>query len=409
MGRDVFVVVAATASIAACSFAPSDATSSGGRDGGGGDVGNHGDASAIDSPASDGAGACTALPPSVNVDVTAFSFTSAPAWTCSGSGTTTIDSSGTGAISSPCGDTPAFATGVAQLAGGASVMVVPLRSLTVTDNHTLRLTGSAPIVLLVGGDVLVDSSGSIDAGATGAAPGPGGSLASVCTSQAQGLALGGTNQPGWGGGGGGFGTAGGQGGMSTINGGFAVAGQTLEPLRGGCSGMTGGGAPAGGGGGAFEISAAGTITIGSTGPAALLASGGGAPSCTDSGGDVGGNGGGAGGGILLVAPTQPAFGSGGVARAHGGAGGQGMTGNGTGDAGEDGHVSDDDAATDTSGTPGGGDGDDHGRVGGLARYSSAGTLAVAGQATTMQGGGRGGGGGGGGVIVVTTAPATACP
>jgi hypothetical protein len=345
---------------------------------------------------------CTPTPPAVNVDPTPFDFATAPAWSCT-SGTTTIDSMSAGSIANPCGGLPSASIDVAQTTGGTSVMVVPLSGLSVTGGAALHLQGPTPIVLLVAGDVLVDTGGSIDANATGATAGAGGSLGAVCTTQANGEAQPGHDEPGWGGGGGGFGTAGGQGGYDVTNGGFAVAARTLEPLRGGCAGTIGNTGVAGAGGGAFEISATGTITIGRDGAALLAARGGGAPGVTGNG--TGGNGGGAGGGILLVSPEPVGFGSGGVVRANGGAGGAGIAnGGGTGYAGSDGHTADDEPAVDASGTAGDG-GNDDGRPGGIASRSGSGSASQPGGTTGPQTGGRGGGGGGGGLIVVTTVPA----
>jgi hypothetical protein len=68
----------------------------------------------------------------------------------------------------------------------------------------LRLKGDKPIVFLVAGNVLVDSGGMIDAGATGQTPGPGGNNATQCVGQTGGYGL-----RGAGGGGAGFGTVGG--------------------------------------------------------------------------------------------------------------------------------------------------------------------------------------------------------
>ncbi|MGE5185982.1 MAG: hypothetical protein ACM31C_28195 [Acidobacteriota bacterium] len=355
----------------------------------------------IDAPDGGGSG-CTmhTLPPSVNVNpgTWAASFLTAPVWSCTSGGTTTIDST-TGTVSSTSCDlgTPALANGVAQASAGPTVLVVRLRGLTVSNGHILKLVGDKPIVLLVAGPVEMTSGGIIDAGASGATPGPGGSP-SACADQASGLGQAGSS--GWGGGGGGFGTAGGQGGWNTTNGGNANGSIGLTPLRGGCAGgATPGSSMVGGGGGALEISAATTITI-DTG-SIVAASGGGGPATTG-----GGNGGGAGGGILLVAPALPSLGSSGVARANGGAGSSGdnaSSGGGPNTAGQDGHLGDNNPAT-------GGSGGDAGRSGGLAYIVGTGTLTTApGSSTSPTQNGRGGGGGGGGRIVVTTWPtSTSC-
>lgn len=357
---------------------------------------------------------CTthAVPPSVNVDASqwAASFLTAPAWNCTASGTTTIDSA-TGMVSSTScalGNVTGN-NNVAQLdSTGPAVFVVRLTHLSITNGHVLRLTGDKPIILLVAGDVLVDSGGLIDAGATNMTPGPGGSSA-LCVDHASGRGTQ-ASSSGWGGGGGGFGTAGGQGGYNIVNGGLSTGMASLIPLRGGCVGGTGNGAAASGqfggaGGGAVEIAASGTITVGSAGAGIIAASGGGAPAFTG-----GGNGGGSGGAILLVAPTAPGFGTMGTARAHGGSGSEGSSSGNSNAAGGDGHINDDNPATDTSGVAGGGNGYDHGRTGGLAYKIGAGAVMTApGNMTSAQTGGRGGGGGGGGRIVLTTSAAsTSC-
>ena len=354
---------------------------------------------------------CTdhALPPAVNVDPKPFAakFLSAPQWSCTATGITTIDSHAGTVVSTTCELGLLSTTNdVAQLdPTGSPVFVVRLQGLQVTNGHVLRVIGDKPVVILVAGDVVVDTNGVIDASAAGATAGPGGSPL-TCTDHDSGLGTMGTNT-GWGGGGGGFGTPGGQGCYMTINGGAVNGSQLLTPLRGGCPGGTSRGAGQGGaGGGAIEIAASGTIAIGATGPANIVASGGGGRNS-----DGGGNGGGAGGGILLVAPANPRLGALGALRAHGGSGTGGASSAGTSsNDGGDGHTVDNIAATDTSGNAGGGNNNDNGRTGGLAhRTGTGGIMTAAGNATNQQNGGRGGGGGGGGRIVVTTsAAATSC-
>ncbi|HEX7478112.1 MAG TPA: C-type lectin domain-containing protein [Polyangiales bacterium] len=293
---------------------------------------------------------------------------------------------------------------------GPNVMVVRLKGLTVSSNHVLKLTGDKPIVVLVSGNVLVDSGGKIDASATNTTAGPGGNLASQCSGATggDGRAATSASDDSDGGGGGAFGTAGGRGGRGngrTSGGGTAgaVSADTdLQPLRGGCAGGRGGNsnnAAAGGGGGAFQLSASGTITIGTgTNTGYLIASGGagkGQPMNNNCEGD-GGDGGGSGGGILLQASVPASFGSNGVARVHGGGAG-GATECNTSTAGQAGHSADDSAAN--GGT---GDGSAGGK-GGLCRGLGCTTAA-----TGLVGGdtalGAGGGGGGGGRIVGASAP-----
>ena len=350
---------------------------------------------------------CTSheLPPSLNVDATQWSasFLASPRWDCSGAGTTTIDSQSGLVTATNCDvGTIDVTDDVAQIGGGPNVMVVRLRGLSITGGYTLQLTGDKPIIILVAGDVVVDGGGLIDAGARAGVPGPGGS-SPACADKATGLGEVATVD-GWGGGGGGFGTAGGQGGYNVVNGGLASG--TLTPLRGGCAGGTGNTTPgmgqlAGAGGGAVELSASGTIAIGATSAANIAASGGGAPAFTG-----GGNGGGAGGAVLLVSPVAATFGAGSALRANGGSGSSGSS-SGSNLAGGDGHVADNAPATDSSGTPGGGNGNDHGRAGGIATWDASGLASVAGQLPTQQVGGRGGGGGGGGMLEVTTGTDTA--
>jgi hypothetical protein len=368
------------------------------------------------------AGVCCnpiALPPSINVDATSWaaSFKSSPTWNCNAAGTTTVDSTQGTVTGDNCGGTATadFTNDVTQ-SGGPNVMVVRLTGLTVTNNHVINLIGNKPITFLVAGDVLVDLGGKIDAGASGTTAGPGGSLAAPCSvgvgSDASASATGG--------GGGGFGTTGGTGksgnGSSGGAGGAVSAGTNLQPLRGGCSGGTGGNGrgAAGAGGGAFEISASGTITIGTGSNAAILsAAGGGSPAAASSGGDAsaganntGSGGGGSGGGILLAAPSAPAIGGSGSLRAHGGAAGsaQGLQ---AGTSGQDGHSSDNSAAT--GGTAGDSFGENGGNGGlcagvGCATASAAG---AGGQAISNFVG-SGGGGGGGRIQVVTAAPTLVC-
>lgn len=360
--------------------------------------------SSIDGPDPD-APRCLVLPPSVHVDTMqwAASFRSAPLWNCSGAGETRIDSA-TGTVTNACGGMD-ITPSVPQMGGGSDVMVVRLRELRVTTDHVVRLVGDKPIVLLVAGDVTVDSGGLIDAGAQGMTAGPG---AGTCTDNASGRGETSTTS-GWGGGGGGFGTAGGQGGYNVTNGGEQATQRTLVPLRGGCAG-----APSstsnvfGAGGGALAISASGTISIGATAAASISAAGGGAPLFASGGG----NGGGSGGGIHLASPMAIVYGAGGAIRAHGGSGSSGDMGSGSPSpnlAGRDGHPTDEVRATDTSGTPGTSN-NDRGRQGGVASIVGGTVAMMAGALPNAQSqGGRGGGGGGGGLIVTVTATgATVC-
>ncbi|HEY1556161.1 MAG TPA: hypothetical protein VGF94_15090 [Kofleriaceae bacterium] len=402
--------------LAACGFRDGAPFQNGAGDAAGAiDSPSSGSADAADAPRGSDAPGCTmhVLPPVTNVDPMLWSadFLTAPSWNCNAAGTTTIDSHLATASSTSCAlGTAQLTDDVAQAAvGAAPVLVVRLSSLTVTNGHKLVLVGDKPIVVLVAGDVVVDTGGIIDASASGAEPGPGGSFAGQCTSLASGLGGAGTS-PNWGGGGGGFGTAGGQGCYNVTNGGSPTGSTTLSPLRGGCSGGAGdsnfsGVTPVpGAGGGAIEISASGTITVGSGANAANLAAGGGGGPATKGGGNAGGSG----GAILLVSPAAATFGLYGAARANGGAGSSGCSGTcGALDDGGDGHATDSNQADDSSGIPGGGNGNDHGRQGGLADLVGTSPLIMMpGALGTPQVGGRGGGGGGGGVIRVATGAAT---
>ena len=388
--------------------------SAGGTDGSGSHDAPKGSADApkgsADAPRG-GSDACVAftLPPTVNVDPSplAAQLASAPTWSCSGSSATTIDSHAGTVSGGTCTlDASSIAIVPQTTATASSVLVVLLRGLTLSGGYTFTLVGDKPIVFLVAGNVSING-GTIDASANHATAGPGGFTA--CATQA--LGAGQQGKPGdWGGGGGGFGGSGGVGEYNLTNGGSATTDRSLVPLQGGCQGgpgANGAGNPngdgVGAGGGAVEISASGTIAIGGTTsqPGVILASGGGAPA-----GTTGGNGGGAGGGILLVAPAMPGVSANGALRANGGAGSEGNSQGNTNAAGNNGS-NNDTAATDTSGIAGGGNGDDHGRVGGLAYMDGSTTLSTGSASeTTTQLGGRGGGGGGGGLIVLTTASTT---
>jgi hypothetical protein len=405
---------------------------------GAGDAAGAGDASSDASEGGAGPDAlCTnvEVPPAVNVDANQWSFAGAPAWACTAAGTTTISSTGsTSACPAVTGDTCGGSAtldctnSVAQTsAGGPSVMVVRLSGLTVTNGHVIELVGDKPIVFLVAGDVIVDSGGQIDASAAGTRAGPGGSIAASC-----GTSTGGSgqtsSQKSSGGGGGGFGTAGGAGGGGgTVPAGGAAGAAggaaSLQPLTGGCSGGPGGsiggtgtGGAGGAGGGAFEISASGTIAIGTGSNAAVLsAAGDGSPAPAPGGTannlgyyDNASGGAGSGGAILLVSPATAAFGTGGIARVHGGGSAGSFANNstsGTPTAGTNGHTADD---TPAAGGNGGGSGtfDTGGVAGGLYSATSAGVVATANGATGSAAYASSGGGGGGGRVQVTTGAAT---
>jgi hypothetical protein len=378
-------------------------------------------ASNLDSGVDAGLGAgqeasCTRvdLPPSVNVNAAQWDFAASPIWSCTTSATTTITANPSGAslTGDDCGGSATLAdvsNDYAQTAGGPSVLVIRLNGLTLTGGHKIELAGTEPVIFMVNGDVTIDSAGAIDASASGATPGPGGD-SSACGGST------GTNsaETATGGGGGSFGTAGGYGANSSGGNGSAAgavaASLDLQPLRGGCAGGTGGGStanPGGAGGGAFEISASGTITIGATSAAYLSAAGGYSPGASTSVTSNGSGGAGSGGGVLLASPVAATFGSGSVARAHGGGSGSGRGLSTNSNAGSNGST--------TTNTPAaGGAAPDIGGAAGATGGLCAGTGTTC---TTTATGSNGsntavpppdgsGGGGGGGSVQVIAAPAT---
>jgi hypothetical protein len=367
-----------------------------------------------------GATCCTShqLPPSVNVDVTQWSaaFLTSPIWNCNAAGTTTINSTAGTITSTSCAlGTLDFTNNVPQLGGAPNVMVVRLRGLTVSTGHIIKLVGDKPVIFLVEGNVVVDSGGLIDAGAVLNVAGAGGSIATLCVGSTAGDN--GTYPHVGGAGGGGFGTGGGTGanknGINGYGGGGPTADQDLMPLRGGCSGGKGGGsAPVGVGGGAVEISASGTITLGSPSTTGSISAAGGGASSTPSGNTHGGSGAGSGGGVLLVSPATPTFYGASAVRAHGGGGGGGAASGAAAVAGANGASANDLAAA--AGVAAGNTGN-AGGIGATAYWGSAGSATISGSggnapfsgtagSTTLS---RGAGGGGTGIVIVMTGATTA--
>ena len=176
---------------------------------------------------------------------------------------------------------------------------------------TLRVTGTAPVAIVVDGDVEI--VGLLNVSASGATAGPGATTTGTCIGGFYSAFEVGTN--GVGGGGGGRDTRGANGGANGAghiggDGGAPLQDGDLSPLTGGCSGGEGqersGGvfahALGGGGGGAIQIVSRTRILL--SGSGVIDASGGGGQSAPPVGTDtsVAGGGGGSGGAILLEAP-----------------------------------------------------------------------------------------------------------
>src|SRR4051812_14999749 len=92
--------------------------------------------------ATDAAPMCTnhLVPPSLAVDPMQWkaSFLTAPSWSCTAAGTTTIDTAAGTVTSTSCAlGTPDVTSNVAQQAGGSTVMVVRLRGLDIRGGHHL--------------------------------------------------------------------------------------------------------------------------------------------------------------------------------------------------------------------------------------------------------------------------------
>jgi len=293
-----------------------------------------------------------------------------------------------------------FAT-LDQPAPGSDLGVVVLRNLELLPGATLTATGRRALVLLVSKEARIQ--GTIDVGANGRTPGPGGGAgggrredgANPGGGQRGDLdgILGG--QQGGGGGGGHVG-AGGPGG--TDDGGIGGSGGALipdpdgEPLVGGGGGGGGAdvddGGPGGGGGGALQITAGVRVLVRSTG---IIR----APGAGGSRSDEGAGGGGAGGTIHLEAPTVTMNGTLAVNGGGGGGGGDGSTagtrgqdvaertpggmeGSGNGFGGEGGGGGGLDGLPGNDGNPGGGGGGAAGRV---VLRAAEGALSVSGLIT----------------------------
>jgi hypothetical protein len=274
--------------------------------------------------------------------------------------------------------------------------VLSVTSLYVAAGTTMRVTGSAPLIVAAWNTIEVD--GTIDAASLGTPTtlGAGANPAGCSTHPA---VLGQNGAGAGGGGGGGGGAAGGRGGDGNNGGNNGGVGGTLIAaplLLGGCPGARGGlgnstPGDGGDGGGAVQLTARTSISVAATGK--VLAGGAGGKPGQNSGSGGGGGGGGAGGMIGFESPTVTVAALG-VVAANGGGGGQGA-GLSTGTAGQNGQPT---AARATGGNGG------SGGTGGLGG-ALAGAIGGGGQ---QDGSGGGGGGGGTGFIAIkATTPATA--
>jgi cysteine-rich repeat protein len=295
-----------------------------------------------------------------NYDVSAYTYANAVNFNCAG--TTTFDStSASFTTTTTCSDTaaerPQVTCGVAQTtAGGPPVCVLSMASFNLSG-HTLRLVGDKPVILAASGAVTIASTGVIDANASTTTPGAGGAW--TCSGATGTNGSGSSSGGGGGGGGGGFGTSGGRGGEGDGDnygsGGTTRGAATLTPLLGGCNGGRGGGCTneGGAGGGAFQISAAGGISVAGT----LRAIGGaGINGC---GSEGGGTGGGSGGAIMLESTSITTTGS--TIQVNGGRGGNGANG-GNGGNGSTSSASSGSAGQDEGANGGGGGGGGYGRT-----------------------------------------------
>ncbi len=286
-----------------------------------------------------------------------------------------------------------------SLPSAGSPRVLAVSGFEIRAGVSLEIRGNEPLIIAVYGNSTI--AGVLTVSANASTPGAG---AATCTGQAGNdadSAL--TKSAGGGGAGGAFGTIGAGGGTGdtstatkTLGGAeMAIEGSpTLEPLRGGCNGGSGGQehntamadpGVGGGGGGAIQLSVRDALVLeGSARVQASGGGGGGANGISNGSGThegAGGGGGGSGGAIFLegktiaITPTVTVC-------ANGGGGGGGSHNTNDGGAGADGPCAIDDAAGGTSDSTG---------VGGLG-----GTLGVNPRSGGAGGGADAGGGGGGG-------------
>ncbi len=262
-------------------------------------------------------------------------------------------STDTGVLTGSSTITPAG--GALTQSGGPNAYIISIQSLKIETTGSLRVIGTAPLVVASWGDV--DVLGSIDAGSTSAgSAGAGASPSSLCGANATGVAtqggIGVSTGGSGGGGGGAFHGNGGHGGIGDSppgptggTGGVAVSPPTI--VRGGCSGAPSGEAGSdpsasdptavatgGIGGGALQLSSRTSISI--TGH--VLSGGGGGGGAPDNSA-CGGGGGGA-GGLLGFDAASISFANAIIAANGGGGGGSSPFGTGlVGTPGQDGQPS----------------------------------------------------------------------
>ncbi len=298
--------------VAACGFQSSAKLDAGG--------GGSGDASAVDAIAVDGVAVIDAAPDGPPAcwpfAVTNFDPCSLPVV----SDLTTFLA--TGASLNTDAPPGGITVGDVTQSNGTHLAIIHVTNLTVAN--AIGVTGNRLLVIAADGDVTISGSIQTNTGAglacTGIAGNVGGDSAVSGAAGGAGGA-GGATVGGVGGDGGGVGAgAGGPHGNAVA----ATNPSLIAPLHGGCGGATGGayrgnggGGGGGGAGGALQITAKGTISLG-TG-ASLLAYGFGGGGAKPAGG--GGSGGS--GGAILLESTHLAIGNSAVVCADGGAGGQG--------------------------------------------------------------------------------------
>ena len=319
-----------------------------------------------------------------------------------------------GTVMSPNGPVAVATATVAQSAG-PMLRVLIAKSFTLGD---VRVTGALPLAMVASEEITIN--GVVDASADGSSGGPG---AQSCGAMGAGGAPGNGhyerpragNSGGYptyiwcinGAGGGGFGTAGGNGGtqdqgMTAVGSGGIANGQAaLVPLRGGCPGYAATASYVGAGGGALQLVSNKAVKLVDTGASKgiLHVGGGGAragtlgkPATDDPTPMYGPAGGGSGGGILIEAPVLVLEDGTALLAAGGGGGGYGACAN-----APNGMNAPASATTPTGGAcPAGTSPATSGGNGAISATGGVGT-------DTTVGGSGGGGGGGLGRIRVNTA------